>query len=174
MKSLKSQLASAFPSVLDLKKAVEQKALLCMYSMMLTMSLCSRLALLASSSFTTSTWPSLEAEISAVQQSWQKKDKKPHKSLTSRLDVPLFTTWSTFSRFRTYQLVIPSSHECPNSLVNNAQWSCNELYETRGVWDPKGVWMFNVITQSFAEPQFCMPITQLCRPPAIMSEPGGI
>lgn len=86
---------------------------------MFTMSLCSRFALLARSSFTTSTWPSLEAEISAVQQSYI-QDKKLIRSLTKMQDTPFL---ADFERFRTYQLVIPSSHECPNAMDNNAQWS---------------------------------------------------
>lgn len=86
----KYRLRSGFHPFVELTqvKAVEQKVLLCMYYMMFTMSLCSRFALLASSSFTTSTWPSLEAEISAVQQSYV-QDKKPHGSLTK---CSLFST----------------------------------------------------------------------------------
>lgn len=39
----------------------------------------------------------------------------------SKCKILLFLNLTEFERFRTYQLVIPSSHECLNAMDNNAQ-----------------------------------------------------
>ncbi len=92
------------------------------------MSRCSTLALFSRSSFTTSVCPSLAAEISAVQQSWDKWEKTPLFNYTDIIIIPGRAKDLVFGcclwSFRSYQLVIPGGHSEGSSTVTRKVIYC--------------------------------------------------
>lgn len=87
----------------------------------LTMSRCSGFALFSSSSLTTSMWPSLAAEISAVQQSCvHEQTVTPGSALRSQTSGE--TPVQFLKTASTYQLIVPGAHgnTVPHGYVEHA------------------------------------------------------